>query len=245
MAAHPQERVFPNGTGRADRPARRPLPRRAAAGDCVPTPAACVTGIYLQRPSWSRRRAGPAACSACGSIRRAPGSLLAHPLCRAGRRDGGSRRPPRPRHARSWPSGATTPQPESSGCAAPSRGSAASSVGRRARAPWIPRCTGSPAASPTTGGSRPIGALRAETGLTDARLISLFRQQVGVTPKRYARIHRFDRALTLLTRRGCLARRRGPARRLLRPAAHERRVPRDGRAHAPRSSWRRGAIPTA
>jgi AraC-like DNA-binding protein len=51
-----------------------------------------------------------------------------------------------------------------------------------------------------SGGTRAIGALRAETGLTDARLISLFREQVGVTPKRLARIHRFDRALGLLTR---------------------------------------------
>lgn len=51
-----------------------------------------------------------------------------------------------------------------------------------------------------------LAALRAQTGLTDARLISLFREQVGVTPKRLARIHRFDRALNLLTReRGTLA----------------------------------------
>jgi AraC-like DNA-binding protein len=54
-----------------------------------------------------------------------------------------------------------------------------------------------------TGGSRPIAALRAESGLTDARLISLFREQVGVTPKRLARIHRFDRALSLLTQQRC------------------------------------------
>ena len=54
-----------------------------------------------------------------------------------------------------------------------------------------------------TGGGRPIAALRAETGLTDARLISLFREQVGVTPKRLARIHRFDRALSLLSREDC------------------------------------------
>jgi AraC-like DNA-binding protein len=53
-----------------------------------------------------------------------------------------------------------------------------------------------------TGGRRPIAALRAETGLSDARLISLFRQQVGVTPKRLARIHRFDRALTMITLQG-------------------------------------------
>jgi len=51
-----------------------------------------------------------------------------------------------------------------------------------------------------TAGSRPIGRIRAETGLSDARLLALFRQQIGVTPKRYARIHRFGRALSLLSR---------------------------------------------
>ena len=53
-----------------------------------------------------------------------------------------------------------------------------------------------------TAGSRPVGRIRAETGLSDARLIALFRQQIGVTPKRYARIHRFARALALLSRPG-------------------------------------------
>lgn len=53
-----------------------------------------------------------------------------------------------------------------------------------------------------TGRRRPIAALRAEAGLTDAGLISMFREQVGVTPKRLSRIHRFDRALTLLSREG-------------------------------------------
>jgi methylphosphotriester-DNA--protein-cysteine methyltransferase len=51
-------------------------------------------------------------------------------------------------------------------------------------------------------GTRRIAALRAETGLGDGRLIALFRQQVGVTPKRLARIHRLDRALGLLARGG-------------------------------------------
>ena len=45
-----------------------------------------------------------------------------------------------------------------------------------------------------------IGPLRLETGLAPARLAELFRHQVGVTPKRYARIHRFRRALALLDR---------------------------------------------
>ena len=53
-----------------------------------------------------------------------------------------------------------------------------------------------------TRGARSIGALRDETGLSDGRLVSLFRQQVGVTPKRLARIHRFHHALALLTGAG-------------------------------------------
>jgi len=43
-----------------------------------------------------------------------------------------------------------------------------------------------------------IDALRAECGIDTRRLATLFRQQVGVTPKRFARIHRFRRALELL-----------------------------------------------
>lgn len=49
-----------------------------------------------------------------------------------------------------------------------------------------------------TDGRAPIGPLRRETGLAAARLAEKFRRQVGVTPKRYARIHRFRRALALL-----------------------------------------------
>lgn len=49
-----------------------------------------------------------------------------------------------------------------------------------------------------TGGRASIGSLRSETGVAAAPLAERFRRQVGVTPKRYARIHRFRRALTLL-----------------------------------------------
>ena len=49
-----------------------------------------------------------------------------------------------------------------------------------------------------TDGRAPIGPLRHETGLAAARLAEQFRRQVGVTPKHYARIHRFRRALALL-----------------------------------------------
>jgi AraC-like DNA-binding protein len=43
-----------------------------------------------------------------------------------------------------------------------------------------------------------IATLRARTGLSKARLAAAFRVQVGLTPKVYARIVRFHRALRLL-----------------------------------------------
>jgi AraC-like DNA-binding protein len=43
-----------------------------------------------------------------------------------------------------------------------------------------------------------IAALRAVTGISPTRLATLFREQVGVTPKRFARLHRFRRALEML-----------------------------------------------
>lgn len=49
-----------------------------------------------------------------------------------------------------------------------------------------------------TGGRASIGSLRRETGVAAAPLADRFRREVGVTPKRYARIHRFRRALALL-----------------------------------------------
>jgi len=48
-----------------------------------------------------------------------------------------------------------------------------------------------------------ISALRGSAGLSAARLAAVFREQVGVTPKRYARIHRFRRTVELLQRRPC------------------------------------------
>jgi AraC-like DNA-binding protein len=43
-----------------------------------------------------------------------------------------------------------------------------------------------------------IGELQQVMGLTRARLATLFKEHVGVTPKRFARIHRFRRALALV-----------------------------------------------
>ena len=50
------------------------------------------------------------------------------------------------------------------------------------------------------GGDVPIALLRAETGFSKARLAAAFRDQIGVTPKRYARIVRFRHALGLIER---------------------------------------------
>jgi methylphosphotriester-DNA--protein-cysteine methyltransferase len=55
-----------------------------------------------------------------------------------------------------------------------------------------------------TDGREPIATLRAYTGLGNARLVDTFRQQMGTTPKRYARVLRFQRALTLLQTGGAL-----------------------------------------
>jgi AraC-like DNA-binding protein len=48
-------------------------------------------------------------------------------------------------------------------------------------------------------GAVPITALQARIGYSRARLARAFREQVGLTPKRYARVLRFRRALMLLT----------------------------------------------
>lgn len=47
-------------------------------------------------------------------------------------------------------------------------------------------------------GGAAIGPLREKAGLSEARLSEWFREQVGTTPKRYARIHRFSFALDML-----------------------------------------------
>lgn len=47
-------------------------------------------------------------------------------------------------------------------------------------------------------GAVSIAALRSKTGLSKARLSSMFRQEVGITPKHYARILRFQHAIALL-----------------------------------------------
>ena len=51
-------------------------------------------------------------------------------------------------------------------------------------------------------GTIPIAALRERTGLSKARLVETFRDQVGLPPKLYGRVVRFRQALALLQRAG-------------------------------------------
>jgi AraC-like DNA-binding protein len=51
-----------------------------------------------------------------------------------------------------------------------------------------------------SGGTVPIAALRERTGLSKARLVQAFRDQVGLAPKLYGRVVRFHQTLGLLQR---------------------------------------------
>jgi AraC-like DNA-binding protein len=51
-----------------------------------------------------------------------------------------------------------------------------------------------------SGGTASVTALRQATGLPATRLRSAFHEQIGVTPKVYARLVRFGRALAMLQR---------------------------------------------
>ena len=50
----------------------------------------------------------------------------------------------------------------------------------------------------STHGRAPIGAIATELGWSHRRLITRFREQIGLTPKAYGRVIRFDRAVTAL-----------------------------------------------
>ena len=102
----------------------------------------------------------------------------------------------------------------------------------------LPEVAWSAAQIERSGGSVPIARLRSETGWSKTRLVSAFRDQIGVAPKLYARIVRFSRAAGP-ARGGRLADRRRARGGLLRSAAHERRVPRAERPDAARVPGRR------
>jgi AraC-like DNA-binding protein len=61
-----------------------------------------------------------------------------------------------------------------------------------------PRVAWSAARIERSNGVVAIARLQEQTGLSKKRLIQGFREQIGVTPKLYARIIRFRRAVTLL-----------------------------------------------
>jgi AraC-like DNA-binding protein len=199
MAAAPRERVLPDGGIELI----LQLDDRYLDVDGLltrPTPAACVTGIHSRAIVV---QAPPRPCRVLG-VRLHPAgawSLLAHPLEEI--------------------AGVTADLghllgPEASDLAERCD-DARDGIARvslvlqwlRARYTRIPAArTADPAVQwvahriRASGGTQPIGRLRETAGLSDARLLALFRQQVGVTPKRYARILRLHRALTLLSGRG-------------------------------------------
>ncbi len=65
-------------------------------------------------------------------------------------------------------------------------------------APGLPAVAWTAARIERSGGTVPIGSLREETGLSKTRLAASFRDQVGLPPKVYARIFRFQRLLQLI-----------------------------------------------
>lgn len=90
------------------------------------------------------------------------------------------------------------------------RGALSAEESLRAAASWISeRLRRAPEVDPAVAwaasrieresGAVSISALRDRTGLTKTRFAVLFREQIGVAPKLYARIHRFRRLITRLS----------------------------------------------
>lgn len=200
----PRERVFPNGGVELllqldDR--YRDI--RPVDGETVLTPATCVTGVHtgsfvIEAP--------PRPCRVIGVRLRPPAAwaVLGHPLSELSNRttdlglllgrdaDELAERchelgtgPERVRRVVAWLA-------------------ARLSTDRAVRAidPAVRHVTESIS---RTAGRDPIGPMREETGLSAARLADRFREQVGVTPKRYARIQRFQRTLRMLAEPDCRA----------------------------------------
>ncbi len=63
---------------------------------------------------------------------------------------------------------------------------------------WIRPSAGCSTRSASEQGAVSIGRLRDRTGWSKTRLTSTFVEQVGVSPKQYARVMRFSRALKLI-----------------------------------------------
>jgi AraC-like DNA-binding protein len=110
---------------------------------------------------------------------------------------------------RSRSCGARTPAAHASGsssafargAARALRATAARAATGRARAPSCGRACDRDARR--AAGETAIRALCRETGLSHGRLIELFRRAVGLTPRVFARVRRFQRTLEHATRSGC------------------------------------------
>jgi AraC-like DNA-binding protein len=198
MAAHPQERVFPNGQ------LELIIQLDDRYLDVLPdgvrlTPVACVTGIQ-SGPIVVRAPRRPVRVLGIRMHPAGAWTTLGHPLHELADR--------------------TSDLDDLLGRAAAELAERCAGVGSgiervRLTVAWLRRRLLGQAAFPAdpaarrvaariadTAGRAPIAALRDETGLSGGRLVSLFRQQVGVTPKRLARIHRFHHALGLVTGAG-------------------------------------------
>jgi AraC-like DNA-binding protein len=195
MAAAPRERVFPNGLLELILQLDERYLDVSRSGT-VPTPAACATGIH-SRPGVVQAPRRP--CRVLG-VRLHPAGAwlaLAHPLAEI--------------------ANVTADLGDLLGRDAvelAERCHDAGSGGARVRLvigwlqgrlldPAVERALNPAAHFVARGiaaarGNQSIRRLCDQASLSSERLTSLFRQQVGVTPKRYARIHRFHHTLTLL-----------------------------------------------
>jgi AraC-like DNA-binding protein len=191
----PRERVFPDGRIELNLQLGEPH-RLVRGGESEPFPAACLSGLA---PSSFVIEAPPGPCRVLG-VRLSPAgayALLARPLSEL--------------------TGITVDLGDLFGPAAAElmercREAADGEEILRITADWIAgRLARSPAADPaiawtaaqieSRSGAVSIAELRERTGLSKTRLATVFREQIGLTPKHYARIHRFRRVLDLLRRR--------------------------------------------
>lgn len=190
----PRERVFPDG--RIELNLQLGEPHRLVNGEQIePFPAACLSGLA---PSSFVIEAPPGPCRVLG-VRLSPSgayALLARPLSEL--------------------TGITVDLRDLFGPAAAElmercRETVDGEEILRITADWIAgRLARSPAADPAIAwtaaqierraGAVSISELRERTGLSKTRLANAFREQIGLPPKHYARIHRFRRLLDLLRR---------------------------------------------
>jgi AraC-like DNA-binding protein len=191
----PRERVFPDGrvelVVQLDAPHR--LVRRETTETAEPFAPACLTGILSESRVIS---APPGRCRVLALHFQPAGAyaLLAAPLSEV--------------------AGITVDLHEVVGRAAEElvarcHGTASPEEVLRGAASWVAaRVAGAPGADPAIAwtaaeisrhaGAVSIAALRERTGLTRTRLATRFREQIGVSPKHFARLLRFQRVLARL-----------------------------------------------